>query len=145
MRNNRRSFLNYKKLQTGKKFKTFTYFSRTQTFYQDKSYNFNLLASSSNVIEEPFFTQFLKIAKKYNRICLFTKAKSLNFNKTSKPNGIRMGKGKGKIKHKIAMVKKNQSLITLREIDERSSELLFNSLKGKVSPKLGFTYQKDKF
>lgn len=142
---NNRNFINYKKLKTGKKFITYTFKSRAHTFYQKSNKTYKLLAASSNTIEEPFFQQFLKVAKKYKRLSFFVKSKSLNFYKTSKPNGIRMGKGKGKIKHRISMVKKNQSLVTLREINDVSLYSLFKLLKGKVSYKLSFTSQRDTF
>jgi len=56
-----------------------------------------------------------------------------------------MGKGKGKIKHKIGLLKKNQALISVREIDERSLFNLFLVLKGETSSKLNFSFQQDSY
>lgn len=146
MRNNQqRRFINYKKLKTGQQFKSFSFLNRAHTKYQTKKFNFIMLASSSYVIEEPFFLNFLKIAKKIKRSCFFSKSKNLDCNKTTKPNGIRMGKGKGKIKHKMSLVRKNQPILNLREIDNLSLVALFLKLKGKVSSKLKFKYQRNTF
>jgi len=146
LRINQRRFINYNVLSTGKKFVTFTFLKRGHTNYQKKNTkNFLLIAKSPAKIEEPFFNQFLKISKKLTRLNFLLKAKSLNFNKTSKPNGIRMGKGKGKIKHKIGLLKKNQALISVREIVERSLFNLFLVLKGKTSSKLNFSFQQDSY
>lgn len=146
MRFNQRRFINYNKLLTGKKFISFTFLKRAHTNYQKKNVkNFLLLAKTPAKIEEPFFNQFLKISKKQTRLNFFLKSKCLNFNKTSKPNGTRMGKGKGKVKHKVGLLKKNQSLVSIREIDERSLFNLFLVLKGKTSSKLNFTFQQDSY
>lgn len=141
----KRSFVKYNKILKGGVYSKIHFSSKIQSYYQPlTSGNYKLVAKNSGVLLESFFNPFVKISKQMlNRTSFLNKSVSLNKANTSKPNGIRMGKGKGKIDQHLALVWPDQVLVTFNQSNLVKAQSAFKRLKGRTSPKLGLTLTRD--
>lgn len=140
----KRPHINFRKLKTGKLTSTVSFFDRPHSFYQPgltKSYSLRI--SKRDALVESHLLPFLKISKQMtNRSSFFTKAISLSSLNTAKPNGIRMGKGKGKPNQRLALPKADQPLVIFREIQLAKAVSVFNRLRGRTTNRVGLALSK---
>lgn len=112
----KRGFINFKYLNICN-FKRYGHKYRALLNYQKKrTGTFLIVSKKKSLISEKYKFDISKISKKYKKKSLVTSEISLNYAKTAKSIGVRMGKGKGKISKKITLLKRGQPFIKFRQI-----------------------------
>jgi len=141
----KRAFVRYNKILKGKSFTKIHFSSKPQSCYQPNGTgNYKLISNGPSVLFESFFNPFFKISKQMlNRSSFLKKSISLNKANTSKPLGIRMGKGKGKIDQRLALIWTDHSFVTFNQSSLVKAQSAFKRLKGRTSSKIGLTLVKD--
>jgi hypothetical protein len=137
----KRGFINFNSLNIAN-FKRYDYSFRSIINYQKKrTGTFLAVSKQKSLISEKYKSDISKASKKYKKKAFVTSEVSLNYGKTAKPIGIRMGKGKGKISKKILLLKKGQPFVKFREI----SLLNLLRLNKLLSRGLNFNIVKDSY
>lgn len=133
----KRGFINYRRKIKGIFQNTLYYSDRAHRFYQSGS-SFKIVTKFGSILKQNWKDPVFKIARKnLKKKSFMASSFSLYYKSTSKPIGIRMGKGKGKIDTSLAVVKPGQPLLSISEVSELSVSKLYKLLKGRTSCKSG--------
>jgi ribosomal protein L16/L10AE len=133
----KRGFINYRRKIKGVIQNTLHYSDRAHRFYQAGS-SFKIVTRSGSILKQKWKEPVFKLVRKHLKKKSFVmSAFSLFYKSTSKPIGIRMGKGKGKIDMSLAVVKPGQPIVSVAEASELSVSKLYKLLKGRTSSKSG--------
>lgn len=127
MQNN---FLNYKRLNVSKPFKL-NFKSRIHRYYQPKKTGtLSVVTSTGAKLKISQREPLTKIARRVlKKKSILTVSSSSNFSYTSKPLGVRMGKGKGKVEGTVLLARAGQPVLTFSEVEIQKAEKLFKRLK----------------
>lgn len=124
----KRQFINYKFY---KFYKNYSYFDRAHTHYQ-RGANFNIITNNI-VVSSNFRSQLLKVSRKLTKKSSFiTNDNYNNYDYTTKPIGIRMGKGKGRTAYTIGVLSSGSSILTIRESSYFTAAKLYNLVRGRA-------------
>lgn len=133
----KRGFINYRRRLKGVSQNTLHYSDRAHRFYQSGS-SFKIVSKFGSILKQNWKDPVFKVARKHlKKKSFLTSSFSLFYKSTSKPIGIRMGKGKGKIDMSLAVVKPGQPLVSVSEVSELSVGKLYKLLRGRTSCKSG--------
>lgn len=131
----KRGFINYRRKTKGISNIKYIYRDRAHKFYQTSN-SYNVIVGKGVVLKQKWKDPVLKLSRKYlKKKSFLTASLSMFYKSTSKPIGIRMGKGKGKIDSALAVAKPNQSIVLLSEASELNVNKLYKLLKGRTSCK----------
>lgn len=131
----KRGYINYRRKEKGISHNSMSYLVRAHKFYQYGD-SFHVVTRSGSVLNQKWKDPLLKIARKHlKKKSFLTVSLSMFYKSTTKPIGIRMGKGKGKIDSSLSVARPGQSIISFSEASEISVEKLYKLLKGRTSSK----------
>lgn len=136
----KRNFINYKrKLLT--KVDSIKFINRPHKYYQPQNTgSYFLITRKGSLLKESWKNPLLKIARKQlKKRSFLTVSSSMTYKSTSKPIGVRMGKGKGKIDQSVMVTKRNQKLLSFNEVSLINIEKLFKLLSGRTSCNAGLS------